>query len=42
VSSTLADTLDIDVDRCKGADIFKWRKAVYRTFVGHDSTGHNG
>jgi hypothetical protein len=37
---TIADALDIDVDRCKGSDIFKRHKAVYRTFVGHDAAGN--
>ena len=37
---TLADKLEIDVDKCKGVDICKRHKAVYRTFVGHDSAGH--
>ena len=37
---TLADELDIDVDRCKGADICKRHKAVYNTFVAHDTAGH--
>src|SRR5690606_41353913 len=33
---TIADALEIDVDKCKGADICKRHKAVYRTFVAHD------
>lgn len=37
---TIADALEIDVDKCKGADICKRRKAVYRTFVAHDNDGH--
>ncbi|WP_338618381.1 hypothetical protein [Pigmentiphaga sp. CHJ604] len=37
---TIADALEIDVDKCKGADIFKRHKAVYRTFVAHDTDGH--
>lgn len=37
---TLADALEIDVDKCKGGDIFKRHKEVYRTFVAHDQTGH--
>ena len=37
---TIADALDIAVDRCKGAQIFKRHKAVYRTFVAHDNEGH--
>lgn len=37
---TLADALDIDVDRCKGAQIFKRHQTVYCTFVGHDAAGH--
>jgi hypothetical protein len=36
----LADELDIDVDRCKGAQIFKRHQAVYRTFVDHNDAGH--
>jgi hypothetical protein len=36
----LADALDIDVDRCKGAQIFKRHRDVYRTFVDHNDTGH--
>jgi hypothetical protein len=40
VFSTLADQLDIDVDKCKGTDIFKRHKAVYSTFVVHDTAGH--
>jgi hypothetical protein len=31
----------IDVDKCKGTDIFKRHKAIYRTFVAaHDAAGH--
>lgn len=37
---TIADALEINVDKCKGADIFKRHKAVYRTFVAHDTDGH--
>jgi hypothetical protein len=37
---TLADELDIAVDRCKGAQIFKRHQAVYCTFVGHDAAGN--
>jgi len=37
---TLADELDIAVDRCKGTDIFKRHRDVYRTFVDHDDAGH--
>jgi len=36
----LADALDIDVDRCKGTDIFKRHRDVYRTFVDHDNAGN--
>ncbi len=35
-SAPLADELDIAVDRCKGTDIFKRHRDVYRTFVDHD------
>ena len=37
---TIADALEIDVAKCKGADICKRHKAVYRTFVAHDNDGH--
>lgn len=37
---TLADALDMDVDRCKGAAIFKRHKSIYTTFVAHDGDGH--
>ena len=37
---TLADELDIAVDRCKGTDIFKRHRDVYRTFVGNDTVGN--
>jgi hypothetical protein len=37
---TLADELDIDVDSCKGADIFKRHQVVYRAFVDHDTAGN--
>jgi hypothetical protein len=36
----IADALEIDVDRCKGAQIFKRHQAVYCTFVGHDAAGN--
>jgi hypothetical protein len=35
----LADELDIAVDKCKGTDIFKRHRDVYRTFVDHDAAG---
>ncbi|MGB7934600.1 MAG: hypothetical protein WCH04_20710 [Gammaproteobacteria bacterium] len=37
---TLADALDINVDKCKGAHIFKHHKEVYRNFVDHDAAGY--
>ncbi len=37
---TLADALEIDVDKCKGSLIFKRHKPIYKTFIGHDSRGH--
>ena len=37
---TLADALEIDVDKCKGSLIFKRHKPIYETFVGHDSRGN--
>jgi hypothetical protein len=37
---TLADALDINVEQCKNADIFRRHKVACRTFVDHDSTGH--
>jgi hypothetical protein len=36
----IADALGIDVDKCKGVDICKRHKAVYRTFVAHDAAGN--
>lgn len=36
---TLADALEMDVDACKGSEIFKRHKAVYRAFIGHDAEG---
>ncbi|UZR28122.1 hypothetical protein [Methylococcus mesophilus] len=35
----LADALEMDVDACKGSEIFKRHKAVYRTFIEHDTEG---
>jgi hypothetical protein len=40
VFSALADAVDIHVDKCKGVDMFKRHKAVYPTFIAHDSTCH--
>ena len=37
---TIADALDIDVDKCKGTHIFKRHKAVYHTFVDNDDAGN--
>lgn len=38
--SRIADALEMSIDNCKGASIFKRHMLVYRTFVGHDTRGH--
>jgi hypothetical protein len=40
VFSTLADKLNIAVDKCKDSDIFKRHRNVYHTFVDHDAEGN--
>jgi hypothetical protein len=36
----IADALEIDVDRCKGTDIFNRHRDAYHTFVDHDAEGN--
>lgn len=38
--SRIADALEISIDHCKGASIFKRHMLVYGTFIGHDTRGH--